>query len=98
MPSLVLVACALIFHAAVGATDVLTLEDGLGGFQASPSCKYTKDYGAHASPWGSVQRGGWRGAVLGPGGDKIYGIPTNATQVFRARRPVPTGERSACDA
>lgn len=40
-------------------------------------------YGAAASRWGLVGRGGWRGAVLGPGGDKIYGIPTNASSVCR---------------
>jgi hypothetical protein len=38
-------------------------------------------YGVSSSQWGHLPRGGWRGAVLGPHGDKIYGIPTNATSV-----------------
>ena len=38
-------------------------------------------YGVASSQWGHLPRGGWRGAVLGPKGDKIYGIPTNATSV-----------------
>lgn len=39
-------------------------------------------YGVATSRWGNLPRGGWRGAVLGPNGDKIYGIPTNATSVL----------------
>ncbi|KAL1511575.1 hypothetical protein AB1Y20_006369 [Prymnesium parvum] len=54
---------------------------------AATGCRgstYTErsSYGAAASRWGHVMRGGWRGAVLGPGGDKIYGIPTNASSVL----------------
>ena len=37
-------------------------------------------YGVSSSRWGHLPRGGWRGAVRGPG-DKIYGIPCNATSV-----------------
>ena len=45
------------------------------------------NYGAAASRWGHVPRGGWRGAVAA--GDKIYGISTNATSVTPplAQRP-----------
>ena len=47
-------------------------------------------YGVSSSQWGHLPRGGWRGAVLGPHGDKIYGIPTNATSVrARALRTAP---------
>ena len=48
--------------------------------------KYTVNpgYGVASAQWGHLPRGGWRGAVLGPKGDKIYGIPTNAPSV-RAR-------------
>ena len=65
-------------------TSVTTVDDGLGGFTpATSSCQYGKDYGARMTPWSQdLRRGGWRGAVLGPGGDKIYGIPTNASQVL----------------
>ena len=42
---------------------------------------HSSSYGARVSTWGHVLRGGWRGAVLGPDGNKIYGIPTNATSV-----------------
>ena len=47
------------------------------GFTYSNSATYGVSY----SQWGHLPRGGWRGAVLGPDGDKIYGIPTNATSV-----------------
>ena len=43
---------------------------------------HSSSYGARVSTWGHVSRGGWRGAVLGPDGNKIYGIPTNATSVL----------------
>ena len=47
-------------------------------------------YGVSYSQWGHLPRGGWRGAVLGPNGDKIYGIPTNASQVRDPRfNPIP---------
>ena len=52
-----------------------------------PGCKKgssyvsAPSYGVASSQWGHLPRGGWRGAVLGPKGDKIYGIPTNATSV-----------------
>ena len=39
-------------------------------------------YGIALSRWGHLPQGGWRGAVLGPHGDKVYGIPTNATSVL----------------
>ena len=39
-------------------------------------------YGGKQAPIGGPNRGGWRGAVLGPDGTKVYGIPTNATQVL----------------
>ena len=41
----------------------------------------SQSYGAMATKISHVPRGGWRGAVLGPDGDKVYGIPTNATSV-----------------
>tara|TARA_B110001452_G_scaffold260718_1_gene258562 strand:+ start:2022 stop:3914 length:1893 start_codon:yes stop_codon:yes gene_type:complete len=53
-----------------------------------PPCKadgqyvHSSTYGARVSTWGQVTRGGWRGAVLGPDGHTIYGIPTNATTVL----------------
>jgi len=51
--------------------------------------------GPVATEWTDDQliRGGWRGAVLGPDGNKVYGIPTNATSVLEvdvARRQVRT--------
>ena len=57
-----------------------TIDTGSSGCHGS---KYTPrmSYGARATEWGNVGRGGWRGAVLGPNGDKIYGIPTNASSV-----------------
>eukprot|EP00966_Prymnesium_polylepis_P150060 3466505-Prymnesium_polylepis.2 len=45
-------------------------------------------YGAAASRWGHIPRGGWRGTVAA--GDKIYGIPTNATSVTTARAATAT--------
>lgn len=41
-------------------------------------------YGASAASWSAdlAHRGGWRGAVLGPDGDSIYGIPCNASTVL----------------
>ena len=44
---------------------------------------HSPKYGSIATQYSSdlVSRGGWRGAVLGPQGDKVYGIPTNASAV-----------------
>jgi len=44
-----------------------------------------ESYGSVTTRWGAaskVGRGGWRGAVLGPDGVKIYGIPTNASSIL----------------
>ena len=63
-----------------------------------PGCKKgtsyvnAPSYGVSSSQWGHLPRGGWRGAVLGARGDKIYGIPTNATSVRRTP-PVPSRAR-----
>jgi len=45
---------------------------------------HSPKYGSIATQYSSdlVARGGWRGAVLGPQGDKVYGIPTNASAVI----------------
>ena len=60
-----------------------TLDTGTAGCHGST---YTarQTYGAQASRWGHLPRGGWRGAVLGPDGETIYGIPTNASTVSPA--------------
>ena len=61
-----------------------TLDATVGCKQGS---SYTNNpaYGVSYSQWGHLPRGGWRGAVLGPRGDKIYGIPCNATSVSMAQ-------------
>ena len=42
------------------------------------------NYGSTTDLWHNelLTRGGWRGSVLGPTGDKVYGIPTNASTVL----------------
>ena len=67
----------LLLHAAA-ATQLPSLDAKCTG-----TSKYvgSSTYSARVSTWGSVGRGGWRGAVLGPN-QKIYGIPTNATSVL----------------
>ena len=58
-------------------TSLTTIDDGLGGFApATSSCQYGKDYGARMTAWSQdLRRGGWRGAVLGPGGDGVSVAP-----------------------
>ena len=78
----------LLLHAAA-ATQLPSLDAKCTG-----TSKYvgSSSYSARVSTWGSVGRGGWRGAVLGPN-QKIYGIPTNATSVLEldpATRKVTT--------
>jgi hypothetical protein len=62
-----------------GAT--LPILDSKFGCNKGATFVNTPTYGASSSRWGHLPRGGWRGAVLGPNGDKIYGIPTNTTTV-----------------
>ncbi len=55
-----------------------------------PPCKNgehyspSRHYGDELHVWRNdlLARGGWRGAVLGPSGTKVYGIPNNASTVL----------------
>ena len=71
----------LIAIACVDAVKLPTLDAVGTGCVKGSSYMSNPAYGVSHSQWGHVSRGGWRGAVLGPGGDKIYGIPCNATSV-----------------
>ena len=64
----------------VGATSQLVATPGC--VKGSPFSSKSS-YSVLTSVWGHAStRGGWRGAVLGPDGDKVYGIPCNATSVW----------------
>ena len=81
-------------------TSVPTITMGLQLPILQPGCNKGSNYinapgyGVASSKWGHLPRGGWRGAVLGPKGDKIYGIPTNATSVrAHTHSPADRGAR-----
>mgnify|MGYP006093519857 CR=1 FL=1 len=88
--------CALLSLLSMASTSVDALKMPIlePGCRKGSSYVNAPTYGVSSSQWGHLPRGGWRGAVLGPGGDKIYGIPTNATSVrdtqpSRARDGLP---------
>jgi len=79
--TMLLLASPLLLHAGVtsrATTQIASLDAKCTG---NSRYVHSNTYSARVSTWGNIDRGGWRGAVLGPN-KKIYGIPTNATTVL----------------
>ena len=91
-----LLACASLGQAASLQWNPLEAATTTGCKGSNNKYSANPSYGVASTQWGHLPRGGWRGAVLGPKGDKIYGIPTNATSVRGPSRASLQRASSTC--